>query len=321
MGRFAFVIALPSLPLLGYWLSGASRMGMEPDRPVSSHLQPQPRITGFPAVDVPTVDEPRRGPSPFSLEALKDRSSRWTFTRMETPRWRLVLTERFAVRSDLVMDDLRYAGACLEEAYSALEGILGGGTGDLRFSARIFRSRDAFTRYAGCLGVKDAVSFYDPATYEIVAFRDEGAGRERLGVALFHETAHIYIHRVFGRTGPLWLTEGVAEYVSRFRVSAGRVRVGEDDPAARTALKAALDRGTWIPLLELLEMVREAFYGPRYAQAYAQSWLLIRTLLPAKSESFPDILRPLLDGFPLSSTRRPELVEEQMRALATAGSG
>ena len=113
----------------------------------------------------------------------------------------------------------------------------------------------------------------------MVVYRAGDQPRRRLVEALLHEFTHIYIHRVFEKTEPLWLMEGLAEYFGRFDVSTGKLRVGLSDEKSVSALKESLERGGWLPIRRLLDMERDDFYGLRSRQAYVQSWILVRTLM------------------------------------------
>ena len=112
-------------------------------------------------------------------------------------------TDNFAIRSDALLRELRYAGVYLEEGLKVLKRILGGKAEDIRFSIRIFRWVDAFRVYASCVGVPEADSFYNPRTFEVVVYRGKEDNRSRFSQALLHELVHIYMHCVFGSTEPL----------------------------------------------------------------------------------------------------------------------
>ncbi|MHC4608340.1 MAG: DUF1570 domain-containing protein [Planctomycetota bacterium] len=242
------------------------------------------------------------------MNAIRRRAKAWEVTKLDIPRWRLMTTDRFTIRSDARIDDMRYAGAHLEEALALLQELLEDDPGEERLRVRIFRSRGEFDVYASTLGVPEAESFYNPRTREVVVYRDRQRPRPQLAGALLHEITHGYLHRAYGARHPPWLAEGLGEVMRRFDVSTGRLRVGHADRGAIGYLKAALESGEWIPLRKLVTKGREWFYGAMRRQAYAQSWLLVHHLMRRDG---PETIRACLRGARLrEQTDLPELEVE-----------
>jgi hypothetical protein len=185
------------------------------------------------------------------------------------------------------VDELRRAGAILEAFWEAAVERLGGDAEGHRFSVRIYRARADFRAYAAALGAPNAESLYDPRQSEIVLCTADVPGPSWLPRTLGHEFAHAYMDRVWRRTGPLWLAEGVAEYFANFKVKGGRVEPGAPD--ARALLLLEIDPPA--PLGEFLRYGREEMYGIAYAHRYAQAWSLVHHLF-----SSPGAIRRALES-------------------------
>ena len=125
-------------------------------------------------------------------------------------------------------------------------------------------------------------------------------------VALAHEQVH---QLTAGDNHPTWFREGLAEYLSRWAVSNGRVHLGAPVPS----FLRLLEEEDWVPLARLVESSdkRELVSRPGY---YAQAWLLVHWLAGSAEGELPG---------PLDLERRIESmgaagVEEQLRAHAQA---
>ena len=310
--RLLFVTVVPFMPLIGYLFSGAPSFAFH-EEASEPHLNPHPRYdVGLP-VAPPTRGVRRRGASPFTWRAIRERAGKWELKRMEVPRWRLMKTDNFAIRSDALLRELRYAGVYLEEGLKVLKRILGGKAEDIRFSIRIFRWVDAFRVYASCVGVPEADSFYNPRTFEVVVYRGKEDNRSRFSQALLHELVHIYMHCVFGITEPLWLAEGLAEYFSRHDTSTGRLRVGLVDKETVALLKKSWKEGNWVPESALVALPRAEFYGERRDLAYPQSWLLVHFLMNYGEDVHDDMIRGCLEGASLDDLMDLERLEKEVK--------
>lgn len=143
--------------------------------------------------------------------------------------------------------------------------------------------------------------------------------------AMLHEAVHAYTDRHLLRPGyppPVWLAEGLAEYVAssqirrgelipgrtltrRFelnRYAGGAFRVKTREGWSLDQTKKAVREGTAPGLAELVTADRMAFYGEDYALHYSLSWLFVHFLRhgrPGWAESeFPALVLYLVEGFP-----------------------
>lgn len=313
--KFTFIALVPMIPLLAYPCGGR----MSPDLRSEGREVParSPAMTshptGFPVVPSAVADPERRGPSPFSRGAILKRSAGWSLSKLESPRWWLMMTDHFALRGDASLDLLREAGVVLEEGRERMRELLGGDDHDVRFSARLFRAREEFHAYATCVGVPEADSFYHPGTGEVVVCLDRVQSFSHRTSALLHEFAHQYVHRIFGRAGPLWLVEGIAEHAGAYRVTEEGIRIGEGIPENVALLRRSLEDQTWIPLSRLLSMEREEFYGRGSRQAYAQSWLVVRHLMTRADDVHENPLLRCIEGVEIAELIPPEVLEGEGR--------
>lgn len=130
--------------------------------------------------------------------------------------------------------------------------------------------------------------FFASEDTNLVAFADvERAESLR---TIFHEYVHLVLVNNFHAI-PAWLSEGLAEYYSTFRVeSGGRAVLG----APIAAHMQLLSRTRPMSVDELLAVTREsAVYneGNRRSVFYAQSWALVHMLMSKGPTGFEDLDR------------------------------
>lgn len=156
------------------------------------------------------------------------------------------------------------------------ERLLGlwGGVPPTRFTARLFGTHEGFRQFAVNSGASNAECFYDPRTGEVVM--EHIPWRERFLRNLAHEATHQYMDRVWGRTGPLWFAEGMAEYFTEV--------YGLGPPPSCP--------GEPMTLAEFAASGREVFYGPLFPSLYWRAYRLVKLLM----ERSPEVIRSLLSG-------------------------
>jgi hypothetical protein len=233
------------------------------------------------------------GGSPLSTRAVRERSKGWAWKPLESSGWKLLMAEHAVIRGDAPVDALRAAGVYVGAFREMLAVALGGDPEGLMFSVRVFADPREFRAYASVLGAPSAESLYDPRTQEIVICHEPAKGASWLQRTLAHEFTHAYMDRVFRRTEPLWLCEGLAEYFAHYDVVDGRLVPGRVD--RRAVLLLALDEPA--PLRRFLRLRREEMYGPSFPVHYAQAWSLAHHLMSRKDGTMDLLLRgePLED--------------------------
>ena len=217
--------------------------------------------------------------------AVRTAAKGWEWRRLESPRWKILSSDHFALRGDVPIDDLRAAATYLEEFYRMLQKAVGGSPKGIKFSVRIFRDPADFRRYASRAGAPNAESFYCPRTREVVLFLDPQRGRPGLQRTLAHEFVHGYMDLVWDKTSPLWFAEGMAEYFSHFEVREGRAQPGAVD--RRAMLLLAIEPP--VPLKEFTRLGRSEFYGIRFVHLYAQAWAFVHYLF-SREDGLIDLL-------------------------------
>ena len=241
------------------------------------HPQRPPGAFGDPDTEGPS--------SPLSDRAVRAAARGWEWKRLESPRWKILASDNFALRGDVPIDDLRAAATYLEEFYRMLRTAVGGRPKGVEFSVRIFRNPADFRRYACRAGAPNAESFYDPRTQEVVLCLDPKRGRLGLQRTLAHEFVHGYMDLVWDRTSPLWFAEGMAEYFSNFEIREGRAQPGGVDQRAMLLLTIEPP----VPLKEFTRLGRAEFYGIRFVHLYAQAWAFVHYLF-SRNDGMIDLL-------------------------------
>jgi tetratricopeptide (TPR) repeat protein len=231
--------------------------------------------------------------------------ARWLFVPpLTTPAqggrpWIEVRSEHFRVRTDVSARVASKTALELEQIWSAFEQL----------------SDVAITGGERLTGIIDVVVFHRDADFFEVAegppswgafFREVPLGRERLPTVvsrglvgeparrlLQHELTHRLVsHFIPG--APLWLNEGLAQYLSTFELDRGVARFGKRPKMERFNANAPLQLNVWPTGLDRLPSLKALVHADLRAfrsladagQYYVASWALVHYL-----EHSPD-LRP-----------------------------
>jgi TonB family protein len=243
--------------------------------------------------------------------------------------------ESFVVHTDAGKETDRVVLQNLEAAYSLLWSLIGEGIAlepeELklqvlvffdeaafhRFRARSFPSETLFSGFYSSLGLV-AFHLYQPSPDDVLAL-------------LLHETTHAFVDRHLVRAGvrlPVWLQEGLAEYIANSKIEKGRllpgeirrapirryameqgavvVRDGRVSAAATVAdIRRAARQGRALTLAQMLDADRETFYGEDLSLYYGAAGLLVHFLRHGRpgwaDEAFPRFLLYVAEGFPPSA--------------------
>jgi hypothetical protein len=218
--------------------------------------------------------------------------------------WRLLMSPRFAVRGDVRVDDLRTVAAFAECFLDAVHHRLGGNLSDIRFSIRAYAREGEFRRYAACLGVESARSFYDARRAEIVIHVPATRDRSELSGDLMHEVVHEFLDRVHDRTGPAWFVEGLAGWFADYTLDKGRPTPAPRDPTPEAA--SAARESKLVPIKRLTGLDLGAFQSEEGALMRAEAASFVRYLAWLD----PGLLRHLAAGRQLPSDLAPERIEK-----------
>lgn len=271
-------------------MDGESDGESEPESP--SALGPAPKGAA--------PDTASRSPSPplSAAEAAK-RSREWEAKRLGSGDWRVLLSDRWAVRSDTPVEEIRTVAAWAEALLDAVHGELKGNLAETRLSIRLFENAEEFRIYATCRGVPDAQSFYDAPQGEMVLCRPKGRPLARLTGVLARHLVHQYLDRVMERWGPPWVIEGLAEHFADYTVADGRIAFGTGPDRPR--LLEALEKGRFAAMADLAS-AEECRGALRLAQAAS----LIRFLRTREPRAAWELAR----GKPLSTFGVPADLEK-----------
>jgi protein TonB len=142
--------------------------------------------------------------------------------------------------------------------------------------------------------------------------------------SLLHEAVHAYTERHLARPGyapPLWLMEGLAEYLANSEIRDGELipgrtlkhragllraggfyRVKTDAAWSLDEVKKAVRTAEAPAIEELAVAETEVFYGEETSLHYSLSWLLVHFLRHGEpgwtDEEFPTLVLYLVEGFP-----------------------
>ena len=149
------------------------------------------------------------------------------------------------------------------------------------------------------------------------------SGRDVLSL-LLHEFVHAYLDRIVVKPGvdiPLWIGEGLAEYMAHSDIKNGRIVPGGHKQhlvfyrnpmmswvgtsASRfdaEEVKGAIASGKAIPVADLVTAQRNIFYGDKARLYYSEAWMLVHFLIKGRptwaAEQFPRFLLLIAEGYP-----------------------
>ncbi len=286
---FFLLLLVPYASLAPWWAAGAlagDLPALTTPHPGVLHFKPAQDAGGDPpeAGSRPdlgpapgaAVDGPSRRPSlPCTPAEARRLSKDWEAKPMGAG-WRILLSRRFALRSDAKVDEIRTVAAWAEVLLDAVHAKFEGDLADLRLSLRLFADPGEFAAYASCRGADGARSFYDEAHAEAVLVRPASGAGEELARHLAHELVHLYLDRTLPRPRPAWVSEGLAEVYGDYEVKDGKL--GFRDSADPAPLASALEEGRLLPLAKLAALEPEEFRGEGWSLRYAAAASLVRFL-------------------------------------------
>ena len=196
-------------------------------------------------------------------------------------RWTAVRSESMTVIGDQSASTLRDVAQQLEQFRTVLGLLSSGGqpAPTAPTMVYVFGSRKAFEPFIPLRNGKPiSVGGYFQRSVDVntIAFSTEGFAED--APVIFHEYSHLLVGTAV-RSIPIWLNEGLAEYFSTFRLSAGGKGANIGLAVAR---HVALLRERFIPLAQLLavDQTSELYNeGERRSIFYAESWALTHYLM------------------------------------------
>ena len=196
-------------------------------------------------------------------------------------RWTAVRSESMTVIGDQSAGTLRDVAQQLEQFRTVLGLLSSGGqpAPTAPTMVYVFGSRKAFEPFIPLRNGKPiSVGGYFQRSVDVnsIALSTEGFAED--APVIFHEYSHLLVGTAV-RSIPVWLNEGLAEYFSTFRLSAGGKGANIGLAVAR---HVALLRERFIPLAQLLavDQTSELYNeGERRSIFYAESWALTHYLM------------------------------------------
>lgn len=242
------------------------------------------------------------GASPMPASVIQARSKGIRTKKLPHEGWQMVRSPHAVVRGDISKEDLKATAVYTSELFVMLRTYLGGSDWSGLFSSRLFREMTDFRRAAAQAGAANAESYYDPRSAEIVMQFGLYPTALLYQRAFAHEFVHAYVDRELGKTSPLWLMEGVAEWFSNLDWRGDIFVPGQMN--GRAIFVLAMDRDNKrLSLPKLVSLARDEMYGPQFQSYYAQAWSLIDWLMTKRS---PQAVQDLIHGEILDAERYDE---------------
>lgn len=192
----------------------------------------------------------------------------------------------------------------IREIYAAFEGIYGlknasvrAGSEESQFEEKdrreasllLFRNDAEYDKWLMEAG-KALVTVHEGRSMSVVGFPlvDGAVPRDRWP-ELWHLLSHVFIHHLLYFDPPLWLNEGLAEYLA---YSGKKVRPTEYPSfnAMLDRLRAAKEKGEAIPVSKLFARRKEALTRAEADEA----WLLVHMLITQAEAVFSDMSKALI---------------------------
>jgi tetratricopeptide (TPR) repeat protein len=197
------------------------------------------------------------------------------------PRWSSVHSESLTVIGDTGPGDLRDVARRLEQFRLALGNVVADAKRPptLPTLVYVFGSRSALQPFLPLRDGRPAALrgyFHRDADGYAIAMSVDDHDEEASSI-VFHEYAHLLLQR--GRTLPIWLNEGLAEYFSTFALTARGRTADIGRPVPR---HVRLLRERFLPLAAVLSMSAQSeLYdeGERRSVFYAEAWALTHYLM------------------------------------------
>ena len=216
LATFLMLVAVPFLPVVPWVLAAG------PDPGTISLPPSSPEVVSLPSPISQGAAESEmfRGPSPpLDPRAIRKLARGWELSAIDGSGWKLLMTNRFAVRGDIRSDDLRAVGAFAERFLDAVHERLKGDLTDLRLSIRVFGNEEEFQQWASCHEVRADGWFYDSRGSEIAILFGPGTDVSAFCVRLMRGVALEYADRVLEYGGPPHIAEGVAAWFADYDVT------------------------------------------------------------------------------------------------------
>ncbi len=237
-----------------------------------------------------------------------------------------IRTPRFVLVSDLQDEEtVRAVANNLEVLFNVLDDLFGEAIpmqGDeLTQVAFLYAQRSSYNALRSELHLSD---FSGAMTLRegVLAFQAQGWVVDSLQHVVLHEATHAWsLHHLLpaGIELPLWLEEGLAEYISYSKVKRGELVFGREQrqrfimrhgnvlKATTRAgislqeIKTSIYQGEGLTVEELMEADREVFYSSKSWSYYPTAWLFVHFLRHGEenwaTDKFPQLLFYIAEGY------------------------
>lgn len=211
---------------------------------------------------------------------------RWKTQRNQTddPAWEVTLTTHFAICAQVRDARLTEYAELLEKALADFGVKLPSKrTPGLDFLVRIYRDRELYVRETKSPG---SAGLYMPGQRELAIFDEVGRKADTIGTIL-HEALHQYMNEYYNgcSTQCWWYEEGLAEYHSTARVTAGQLSGSGGKIAAHIDRLRVLVRTQALDLKKYWKCDYAAFLADGI-QGYSLAWALVHFFFNTKDPTY-----------------------------------
>ncbi len=235
----------------------------------------------------------------------------------EASPWLKLNTSNFQIYGQTSEKSLKDVGRQFEaaaEILDALEPPAGRSRNPVRVF--VFNTRREFEQHRVSGGASKTGYYHAASASEVIAILHSESGDSRL---IFHEYAHLALHRAGGRV-PLWLDEGLAELYSSIHIRGSELYWG--GPLAshvdKVLRKRPLDAAAFFSVhREADEYVDPVKAGIFYAQSWAFTHML--QLAPEYAGKLPVFRTLLTQGLPETEAFEAAFGKSQADALEDLG--
>jgi tetratricopeptide (TPR) repeat protein len=202
----------------------------------------------------------------------------------DTPNWMEVRSEHFVVASNAGEREARRIAEQFEHARSLFHNLFPDLKVDPLQPISVVAARDEATMrlftapedWEGADHIHPAGLFHSDGEKDYVILRLDAEGTTAFHT-VYHEYTHALLHLNFKKL-PLWLSEGLAEFVANSVPGDKDVQAGPPDGASRYVLS----KNEWLPIKTVFEATASSpYYNEKHPASifYAESWAVTHYLL------------------------------------------
>ena len=235
-----------------------------------------------------------------------------------TPSWSeafVYKSAHYTVRTNTSPDTANHIGRFMEKALSGYRSVVGDPVESLpRFFINVFASCEEYEKVVRHLGMPPGITtgLYSPVPPGAIYLSYAKCLKDPPAVTLLHEGLHQFLHKTASfrvpeealntlppekhvlMSVPLWLSEGLADYMEGSVMSEDRINIGSINRPRLVYLQKLIRSGKCPPLAEVLS---RRYGEPFLAGDYAVAWGIVYTLRHAPRANVQAERRKQLESY------------------------